>query len=156
MKLLTTLIATVIFTASLVAQPSGQSNGMQTASSLQWYTDYQTAEGVAKKQQKPMLLYFTGSDWCGWCKKMDQEIFASPDFISDAGDKFVFVDLDFPMNKKLPQNETEQNARLKQRYGVTGYPTIIILDANGGFIGQTGYRAGGGKAFATYLQTFLQ
>ena len=102
-----------------------------------------------------MLLFFTGSDWCGWCKKMDKEVFESSAFAQEVGNKFVFVMLDFPMNSKLPEGEQRQNAQLKQRYGVTGYPTVVIVDSKGGFIGETGYRSGGGKAYAQWLEQFL-
>ncbi|MCH9609419.1 MAG: Disulfide bond reductase DsbH [Chlamydiales bacterium] len=155
MKLFSTLLILAITTVNLHAQEE-QSPQMQTqGSSIQWFTDYQSAMQMAQKERKPLILYFTGSDWCGWCKKMDSEIFSSPEFTSAVGSKFIFVKLDFPMNQKLPQEEIQQNAQLKQRYGVTGYPTIVIVDASGGFLGQTGYRSGGGKAYANYLDSFL-
>ena len=125
-------------------------------SQIQWFTNYKQALQSAQKERKPILLFFTGSDWCGWCKKMHQEIFSSPDFAQAVGNSFVFVDIDFPMNKQLPADLAQQNTQLKQKYGVTGYPTVIILDANENFIAETGYRPGGGKAYADYLKQLLQ
>ena len=127
----------------------------QKVGKLKWTTDFEQAKAQADKDHKPMLLFFTGSDWCGWCKKMDKEVFESSAFAQEVGNKFVFVMLDFPMNSKLPEGEQRQNAQLKQRYGVTGYPTVVIVDSKGGFIGETGYRSGGGKAYAQWLEQFL-
>jgi len=132
-----------------------QRNG-QLSGQIKWYTNYNVAAATAKKNNKPLLLFFTGSDWCGWCKKMDQEVFASPDFAKGVGNDFNFVEIDFPMNKPLPPEQQEENNRLKKKYGVTGYPTIIILDSNGNFVAETGYRPGGGKAYVEYLKQLLK
>lgn len=137
-------------------QSSSGSTQQQPSSGIQWYTNYDSAVAKAKQANKPLLLFFTGSDWCGWCKKMDSEVFDNADFIKDAGSSYVFVEVDFPMNKQLPADQQQQNALLKQKYGVTGYPTIVLLDASGNFIAETGYRPGGGKAYAAYLKELVQ
>lgn len=137
-----------------VASPQAQpvvGQPAPSANQVQWFTNYQEAAQKAKAEKKALFLFFTGSDWCGWCKKMESEILAAPDFAALAGNRFVFVMLDFPMNQTLPPDITEQNAQLKQKYGVTGYPTVIILDSNENFVAETGYRSGGGKAYADYL-----
>lgn len=123
---------------------------------IRWFTNYNQAVQEAQKTRLPLLLFFTGSDWCGWCKKLQSEVFASPDFAQAAGRSFIFVDVDFPMNQKLPAELAQQNAQLKQKYGITGYPTVVILDSNQNFVAETGYRPGGGKAFAQYLQQLIQ
>ncbi len=148
MKFLSVLVLPFLLLGSPLFAQGGQNQ-------IQWQTDFQKAAQEAKQQRKPMIVYFTGSDWCGWCKKMDQEIFSTPQFIQEVGSKFVFVKLDFPMNKKLPEDQMQQNAQLKQRYGVTGYPTVVVLDPSGSFVGETGYRAGGGKAYAEFLMQFF-
>ncbi len=136
--------------------PTAQATPPAQPTQINWFTNYQQAVQEAARSHKPLLLFFTGSDWCGWCKKMQQEIFSSPEFASQVGTAFVFVDVDFPMNQQLPADHQQQNTQLKQKYGVTGYPTIIILDSNENFIAETGYRPGGGKAYADYLRTLLQ
>jgi protein disulfide-isomerase len=123
---------------------------------IRWYNNYNQAVQDAQKNRTPLLLFFTGSDWCGWCKKMHQEIFSSPEFAQAVGNSFIFVEIDFPMNKQLPPEQAQQNAQLKQKYGVTGYPTVVILDYNQNFVAETGYRPGGGRAYADYLRQLLQ
>lgn len=125
-------------------------------SGIQWHTDYNQALQAAQQQQKPIVLFFTGSDWCGWCKKLNQEVFNSPEFAAKAGGKFIFVDVDFPMNKQLSQQVVQQNAMLKQKYNVTGYPTVVVLDANQNVLEVGGYREGGGASYANYLMQFAQ
>jgi protein disulfide-isomerase len=140
--------------APLFAQPT-PNQGQPPPSQITWTTDYAGAVSAARKLNKPILLFFTGSDWCGWCKKLHQEVFASPDFISDVGYRFVFVEVDFPQSRQLPPALAQQNAMLKQKFGISGYPTVVILDSNENFIAETGYRPGGGKAYAEYLKQLL-
>ncbi|MFN4173818.1 MAG: thioredoxin family protein, partial [Parachlamydiaceae bacterium] len=123
---------------------------------LAWQTNYQSALSQAKSSGKPIVLFFTGSDWCGWCKKLEQEALNTPEFKQLAGDKFIFVLLDFPMNKPSDPTLVEQNKQLQQRYNIKGYPTLIILDKDGQQIGSTGYRAGGARAYAEHLLKIVQ
>lgn len=139
--------------------PSSYSKGpstQQRSNQIQWMTNYSEAAELAKKENKPLLLFFTGSDWCGWCKKLQTEVFNTSEFANMVGDRFVFVELDFPMSHQLSPQLNEQNTFLKRKYGITGYPTIVILDSNQSFIAETGYRPGGGKAYADYLLSLIQ
>ncbi|MCH9610646.1 MAG: Thiol:disulfide interchange protein DsbD [Chlamydiales bacterium] len=149
------ILLALLSTTLVYADAPAPAKERHSEGKLVWMDNYEQAMKNAEQQHKPVILYFTGSDWCGWCKKMDQEVFSSPAFAAAVGQKFVFVKVDFPMNSKLPEAQARQNAQLKQRYGVTGYPTVVIVDSKGGFIGETGYRAGGGKAYAQWLEQFL-
>jgi len=142
--------------AHATQQQQQQASSKSQSGQIKWYKNFSEAAAAAKQAHKPLLLFFTGSDWCGWCKKMDQEVFSSSDFAQAVGNDFVFVEIDFPMNKPLPPEQTQANNELKKKYGVTGYPTIIILDSSGNFIAETGYRPGGGKAYADYLKQLLK
>lgn len=152
------LFAACILALGLAPACAEAKNGTSAtqSQSIKWYTNYNDAATTAKKENKPMLLFFTGSDWCGWCKKLHQEVFASPEFAQMVGNEFVFVDVDFPMNKKLPEDIAKINNGLKQKYGITGYPTVVILSSSGSFVAETGYRPGGGKAYAQYLQQLMK
>lgn len=137
-------------------QPGGAVGYQQQRGKVQWYTNYTQALSVAQRENKPLLLFFTGSDWCGWCKKIDKEVFDTQEFGQSVGGRFVFVKLDFPMNNQLPREEAQQNAMLKQKYGVTGFPTIVVLDSQENFLAETGYRPGGGQAYADYLSSLIK
>src|SRR5215213_11363481 len=96
-----------------------------------WSDEYETALAQAKKENKKILLDFTGSDWCGWCKKLDREVFSKPEFKEYADKNLVLVEVDFPRAKEQSATERRQNLELMERFGVQGYPTIVVLDGDG-------------------------
>jgi len=116
-----------------------------------WDDDYAKAVAQAKTEKKMVLLDFTGSDWCGWCIKLDKEVFSKPEFKSYAKDNLVLVEVDFPQGKRQTKKLKEQNEKLKQEHGIKGYPTIIVLNSEGKKVGQLGYMEGGPKAFNAKL-----
>lgn len=96
-----------------------------------WDDNYEKSLTKAKEEQKLVLLDFTGSDWCGWCVKLDEEVFSKPAFKKFAKENLVLVELDFPRGKNLPRKTKEQNDALKGKFKVSGYPTIIVVDPEG-------------------------
>ncbi len=118
---------------------------------INWLTNYEEAINQSKATSKPIVLFFTGSDWCGWCNKLEEEALDTMEFAQAAGDKFIFVKLDFPLNTTLPSQQTAQNKQLQKKYDVKGFPTLIILNPQQQQIGTTGYRPGGGKQYANHL-----
>lgn len=120
-----------------------------------WMTDYKAAMKKAAAEKKDMLLDFSGSDWCGWCIRLDKEVFSQKEFIKAASKDFVFVILDFPRDKSLttPQLQ-QQNYELKKKYGAQYFPTVILTDAKGMPYAQTGYLKGGPKAYLAHLAEF--
>ena len=118
-----------------------------------WLHDYHKAQEEAKTNHKLLFLNFTGSDWCGWCIKLDKDIFSQPQFKNYAHDNLVLVELDFPRRKSQPTEERKQNVQLAQQYEVLGFPTIVVLDSNGQKVWQfDGYFPGGPEAFIAQLQ----
>jgi len=115
-----------------------------------WMVDINKAYEVSKKTGKPIMANFTGSDWCGWCKKLKREVFDLPAFKTWADKTVVLVELDFPRRFQIPQKYKEQNAGLQQAFKVTGYPTIWVFNLTkneqGQFnidaLGKTGYVKG--------------
>ena len=99
-----------------------------------------------------MLLDFTGSDWCGWCMKLDREIFATPEFQDYAAKKLVLVKVDFPHRRDLPLAQREQNERLAEHFDVQGFPTLVVLDAKGQFLDALGYMRGGPEPLLAKLE----
>jgi thioredoxin-related protein len=117
-----------------------------------WMTDHAKALEKAKVENKPVVMDFTGSDWCGWCIKLDKEVFNTPAFKSYAEKNLVLLKLDFPRRKALPPALKKQNEELASKHGIRGYPTIIVLNPEGNPIGQLGYRPGGPQAWIAELE----
>ena len=117
-----------------------------------WLTNMEIAMQQAKKENKDILIDFTGSDWCGWCKKLDAEVFKTPEFNAKAPKAYVLVKLDFP--KSTPQTDVvkEYNKKWMEKYEVKGFPTIILANANGERFAQTGYQPGGGEKYLAHLK----
>lgn len=117
-----------------------------------WVEDQPKALQQAKDAKKLVLMDFTGSDWCGWCKKLDKEVFSTPEFQEYAKKNLVLVELDFPQQKYVAPQTKKQNAELAKQFKVQGYPTVIVLNGEGKQVGQLGYMEGGPKAFIAALE----
>ena len=118
-----------------------------------WLTDYKTAQQEAKAGNKFLVLDFTGSDWCGWCKKFDREVLLQPEFKDFARDNLVVVELDFPRGKPQTPELKKQNRELAQQYEIVGFPTIVVLSSDGQKLWQyDGYFPDGPTAFIAQLQ----
>ena len=141
-RLFAFLVTLALFTASL------------SAADL-WTTDYPAALKKASKENKLVLLDFTGSNWCPWCIKLDQELFAQKAFQDYAEKNLVLVLVDFPQGKKLSeQSESlkKQNSDLQTKYNIQGYPTLLLLDAQGKQLKSSNYLAGGPEAFIKWAK----
>ncbi|MDH4403113.1 MAG: thioredoxin family protein [Flavobacterium sp.] len=124
------------------------------AQELVWNNNLKNSIEISNKTKKPLLLFFTGSDWCGWCIRLQTEVFKTPEFKKWANDNVVLVELDFPRRTVLAPEITEQNNQLQQFFAVQGYPTVWFVNAtlNDGKVnidklGNTGYLAGGPKVW---------
>ena len=123
-----------------VARTGGRSAG-GIGTNGEWTTDLDTA--LASAAGRKVFLFFTGSDWCGWCKRLEGEILGTPEFRDFAREGLVLVKLDFPRRIEQTAELKAQNSRLAQKYGIEGYPTVVVLDQTGKEIGRTGYQRGG-------------
>ena len=140
-KILFTIITIVLLGFSVKAQE------------LTWHTDVNEASQIAMDENKPMLLFFTGSDWCGWCIRLQKEVFFKLDFQKWAKNNVVLVELDFPRRTQLDQATKSQNYQLQSVFKVRGYPTIHFVNPerkpdgkiNFNALGKTGYVRGGAE-----------
>jgi thioredoxin-related protein len=112
-----------------------------------WTEKYDEAMAAAKKTGRPILADFTGSDWCGWCIKLHKEVFDTKEFKEWAAANAVLYEIDFPRKTAQDAAIKAKNAELVKKYQIEGYPTILILDAEGKKLGELGYMAGGPKVF---------
>jgi len=118
-----------------------------------WLNDYKKAQEEAKASNKFLLLDFTGSDWCGWCKKFDKEILSQSQFQDYARENLVLVELDFPRAKPQSPELRRQNQELANQYQVQGFPTIVVLNGDGQKLWQyDGYFSDGPAAFIAQLE----
>lgn len=146
----------LLFAASLLTtQANAQSTGVHpvstdvyTAENPGWLTNLDEAYALSKKTGKPIMANFTGSDWCGWCKKLTASVFSQPEFKTWADKNVVLLELDFPRRKTIPEHIRQQNASLQQAFQVSGYPTVWVFDLDKnekdnnysvGALGKTGY-----------------
>jgi|688.fasta_scaffold164970_2 protein disulfide-isomerase len=103
------------------AQPAEKNNG------LKWYTNLDEAQILSNTSKKPIFGFFTGSDWCGWCKKLQAEVFAKPEFVAWAKKNVILLELDYPRAKEQSPEIKQQNASLQQTFQVRGYPTCWLF-----------------------------
>jgi thioredoxin-related protein len=96
-----------------------------------WVTDLPKAQAQAKKEKKLVLIDFTGSDWCPPCKALKKDVFSSKEFLDYAKDKFVLVEIDFPNSKPQSAELKKANKALSEKYKIEGFPTVVVLDADG-------------------------
>jgi len=109
----------------------------------------------AKAENKHVIIDFTGSDWCGWCIKLDKEIFDTEDYKNGIASDFIFVKIDFPRNIQQPNELEASNRELAKHFNIKGFPTIIIVDANGNKVGQTGYIETTPAGYVEHLKSFI-
>jgi protein disulfide-isomerase len=121
-----------------------------------WLTDFEAAKTKAAAENKAMLLDFTGSDWCGWCIKLDKEVFSKQAFQDYAASNLVLVELDFPRSKEQSAEVKAQNEALAKRYNIRGFPTILILSSDGELVEKTGYQRGGAAAYVEHLKEIIE
>lgn len=139
-------------------------SGNSFAQKLTWHTDMEEAINVAIKEKKKMLLFFTGSDWCGWCIKLQNEVLKTSDFEKWANENVVLVELDFP--KRTPQDENirAQNRQLLSMFQIRGYPTIHFVTpekkpdgkTNLKNLGSTGFVRGGPSSWLAVANNIIE
>ena len=148
----------------LIAFLTLTSMSIQAQEELTWHTDMSKAADISIKENKPMFLFFTGSDWCGWCIRLQKEVFKTPEFIKWAKENVVLVELDFPRKNEQTDAVKMQNAQLQQQLQVRGYPTVWFVSAaktaeakvNLTALGSTGYVAGGPKVWIDGANQIIQ
>lgn len=148
---------------SLVSLQAQDLSSKKQTNELKWYTEIKEAITISNKQKKPLLLFFTGSDWCGWCIRLQKEVFKTPEFTKWASENVILVELDFPKRKAQPDEIKIQNNQLQQFFGVQGFPTVHISKAtindkniNIEAFGSTGYVNGGPAAWIAVADPFVK
>jgi protein disulfide-isomerase len=118
----------------------------------EWMTDAAKAQEQARAEKKLVVMNFTGSDWCPWCFRLRDEVFNTPAFQEYAKNNLVLVEVDFPRRKAISDAQKKANQALAGKYGIEGYPTVVVLDSEGKQVGELGYQEGGPKPFIEKLE----
>lgn len=157
LNIIAILIAVLSFgTINTQAQPMKTGIAAPYSASIPgWLTSLEEANALSVKTGKPIMANFTGSDWCGWCKKLRREVFDTPEFKKWAAENVILLELDYPRSFQVPNDIKEQNQQMQQALSVRGYPTIWFFtltnndkgQVNINPLGNTGYVAGGPTAF---------
>jgi len=118
---------------------------------INWLTSYEEALKQSQLSKKPVLMLFTGSDFCYSCIKLKSEAIGTQEFALATFDKFVFLIVDFTKKTKMTPNLAAQATLLQKKYAIVSLPTVLLIDGTGKKIGALGYQAGGGKKYAEQL-----
>lgn len=125
----------------------------KTSTPVGWTDDYDAALKRAAAEKKLVLADFSGSDWCGWCKRLDKEVFDTEEFRKSATNAYVLLMVDSPQDEKLLSAQAKKrNPELVEKYGVHGFPTVLVLDAKGEVVFRSGYEKGGPKKYLRMLE----
>jgi thioredoxin-related protein len=139
---------------ALVAAPFVAPSAVRAAE-VQWHTNMDEAMKIATREDKQLLINFTGSDWCVWCKRLEGEVFEQSQFQEEATDDFVLVELDFPRSTPQSDEVKKHNRKWQEQYGVEGFPTIVLANAKGEAFANTGYLPGGPGPYMMHLDELL-
>ncbi|MFP4056508.1 MAG: thioredoxin family protein [Candidatus Brocadiia bacterium] len=124
---------------------------LPAAADALWTENAEEAMAEAAKEGKDLLIDVTGSDWCVWCQRLDEEVFSKEPFTTQVPKHFVLLKLDYPRDRKLPEAIKKQNAEWKKKLPFSGYPTVFLADAAGKPYAKTGYRRGGAEPYVEHL-----
>lgn len=119
------LIGLIIMSSSAFTLPESKKASPQEE--LKWHTKLTEAQAESQKTKKPIFAFFTGSDWCGWCMRLQANVFRKPGFAEWANENVVLLELDFPRRKQLPPDIAQQNRELQAFFKPRGYPTVWIF-----------------------------
>lgn len=125
------------------------------AADVKWHDNFEAAKKEAVQSDKVILVNFSGSNWCYWCKKLAGEVLDQEQFKKYAKENLVLMVADFPRPNNLPSATQVQNNNLATQFGVRGFPTIILLDSKGNMIGRTGYQEGGPERYVNHLKNMI-
>jgi len=127
--------------------------GAKTSTPAGWTDDYEAALKRAASEKKLVVADFSGSDWCGWCKRLDREVFDTEEFRRAATNDYVLLMIDTPSDRSLlSEKARKQNPELVKKYEIRGFPTVLMLDATGKVVHKTGYRRGGPLPYLEMLK----
>lgn len=113
------LIVTVVFIAASCS--GGSSATDESSGEINWFTNLESAKAEANARDT-IIMVDVYTDWCGWCKKLDEEVYTNPDVVRFSGTL---------VNLKVNAEDNAEGTAIAKEHGVSGYPTILFLTADG-------------------------
>jgi len=148
--ILSVVITLIMISACVAENPEGNKED-----NIAWFTNLEDAQKIAQEKNIPIFIHFTGSDWCGWCWKLEEEVYSKPVFQDYVADNMVMVKIDFPKKIKLPEDVVTYNRELATKFGIQGFPTVQLLNPDRTPIAKTGYQDGGAEKYIDHLKELL-
>ena len=140
-KILLFVAALPLFAMSATSTPAGFTDNLDEAIA------------AAKDNGKYIYVCFSGSDWCGWCRKLEREVFSKSKFLAGVTNDFELVFIDMPHDQTLLSDRAKvENGKLVEKYRIQGFPTAVVLDEKGEVLTRTGYRQGGAKKYVEHMK----
>ncbi len=152
---LTTLLIAALFIPTACSSSESSESGVISEGGINWITDVKTAQATAATEGKPIFAFFTGSDWCGWCKRLEAQVFSHKEFQDYARENLVMLMLDFPRRSAQAPAQRRANESMAKQYGVRGFPTIVLTGENGREIGRTGFQQMNPAQYVEHLKKLL-
>ncbi|MCM8526181.1 MAG: thioredoxin family protein, partial [Lentisphaeraceae bacterium] len=106
--------------------------------------------------KKDIFVYFTGSDWCSYCRVLHKKVFDKDNFLVNLQKEYVLLKIDFPQSKPLPEAEQERNEQLSEDYSIEGFPTVLLMDKDGRTFAKTGFRDEGPAEYTKHLKSIAK
>lgn len=121
-----------------------------------WLTNLEEAQAKSAAENKPILIEFTGSDWCPPCKMLTKNVFSTETFNSKAPEKFILVEMDYPQDKTGITPEIEKYRQdIATKYSIQGFPSIVLTDSTGKPLARTGFQSGDADSYLAHLDQIL-
>lgn len=154
-KIIPITIALLLMLSCSPQQSEEASEVSDNSVQLSWLTNLEAAMEIARQDDKTIFVNFTGSDWCGWCFKLDDEVFSQSQFIQFSQDNLVMLEIDFP--RDIPQSDEVKiyNRKLLESFNIPGFPTILLLNEDGIEINRTGYQPGGADKYIAHISGLI-
>ncbi len=150
-----TLIILILVILTATACTIEKNEIKNEVSNLNWLTNLEEAQKISQEKGIPIFVDFTGSDWCGWCFKLRDDIFSQEEFIKYAKENLVLLKLDFPRKIKQSKETKAYNENLARRFSIRGFPTILLVNSKGEEIARTGYQYGGAENYVNHIKELL-
>lgn len=130
-----------------------------SAMAQKWQTDFKKATELSAQENKPIVLVFSGSDWCAPCMKLEKEIWSTEEFINYSNEHYILLKADFPRKSKntVDAQQKEANKQLAEKYNKSGlFPLVVILDKLGKVHGSLGYKKVSPKEYIGLIDAMVK